>query len=314
MFTAVKEVVNDELDYLVERYALYMNNGIMDFLSNYSIVTEAIFLAMSEIEYSIRVYEWWMNAGWFDVFPVGESASRSQCFTHILDSALARASTPQFDLYGLWHHCDVKSLIRPRGPRHVSTYLSAKRSKQQLQQAYFEPLHAYLPSLLNLPKPPYTIQNQQVRSDVGKDRIGHKELTDNSRSFRTPSSRPSPDKVRFGNISADAALLDETQDDTTSEDTQEQPRVSVTQTASTLSPSSIDLESPDVIARLAALVSSHMKIEAAGPSITTPAKSPYTSPSSSPWSPGTTPTKETDKVPLDKRARSEEHTSELQSH
>ena len=75
MFTAVKEVVTDEIGFLVERYSSYMKNGILDFLSNYSIVTEAIFLAMSEIEYSICVYEWWMNAGWFDVFPSGENVS-----------------------------------------------------------------------------------------------------------------------------------------------------------------------------------------------------------------------------------------------
>ena len=216
---------------------------------------------MSEIEYSIRVYEWWMNVGWFDVFPAGESASRSQCFTHILDAALTKASTPQFDLYGLWHHWDVSSAIRLTRPRHVSTYLSAKRSKQQLQQAYFEPLHSYLPSLLNLPKPPYTVRDQNARADVGKDRASHKNTADNLRSFRTPnpSNRPSPDKSRFNNLSVDADMLDETQDDTTSNDTDGQPTVSVTQTTSTLSPVSVDLESPEVIARLAALVSSHIR-------------------------------------------------------
>ena len=294
MVTAVKEVVNDKIGYLVERYAAYMSNGIMDFLSNYNIVTEAIFLAMSEIEYAIRVYEWWMNVGWFDVFPAGESASRSQCFTHILDAALTKASTPQFDLYGLWHHWDVSSVIRLTRHRHVSTYLAAKRSKQQLQQAYFEPLHSYLPSLLNLPKPPYSVRDQNARSDAGKDRAIHKNTADNLRSFRTPN-RPSPDKSRFNNISTDAQMQDETQDDSTSNDSGGLPAASVTQTTSTLSPVSVDLESPEVIARLAALVSSHMKMDASG-------TSKYTSPSSSPWSPGATPTKETVKVPVDKRA------------
>ena len=297
MFTAVKEVVDDEISYLVERYSSYMDKGIMDFLSNYNIVTEAIFLAMSEIEYAIGVYEWWMNAGWFDVFPQGESASRSQCFTHILDSALAKASTSQFDLYGLWHHWDVKAAIRTNRPRHVSRYISAKRSKQQLQQAYFEPLHAYLPSLLNLPKPPYNMRDQQVRPDVSKIRVAHKDSTGSSHTFRTPFKRPSQDRARLHNISTDAALLDESHDDTTSEEIESQPTTSTTQSqvTSTLSPAFVDLESPDVIARLAALVSSHLQTDVAK-------TASYTSPSSSPWSPGTTPTKETVKAPLDKRA------------
>ena len=303
MFTAVKEVVNDEIGYLVERYTAYMKNGIIDFLSNYNIVTEAIFLAMSEIEYAIRVYEWWMNVGWFDVFPAGESASRSQCFTHILDAALTKASTPQFDLYGLWHHWDVKLALRTARPRHVSTYLAAKRSKQQLQQAYFEPLHTFLPSLLNLPKPPYTVRDQNPRTDVGRDRIFQKNTADDARPFRTP--RPTPDKShtsRFNNMSADGGLLDETQvditatdTDTTSTETDGEPSSSVTQTTSTLSPVSVDLEAPEVIARLAALVSSHMKMDAVG-------TSKYTSPSSSPWSSSATPVKETDRVPRDKTA------------
>jgi len=296
MFTAVKEVVNDEIGFLVERYAAYMKNGIMDFLSNYNIVTEAIFLAMSEIEYSIRVYEWWMDVGWFDVFPAGESASRSQCFTHILDAALSKASTPQFDLYGLWHHWDVKLALRTTRPRHVSTYLAVKRSKQQLQQAYFEPLHSYLPSLLNLPRPPYTIRDQNSRVDVGKDRVFQKNMADDTRSFRTP--RPTPDKSpasRFNNMSANGGMLDETQEDATATDTDGQPSSSVTPTTSTLSPVSVDLEAPEVIARLAALVSSHMKVDAAG-------TSKYTSPSSSPWTPGATPAKETDRIPRDKTA------------
>ena len=69
----------------------------------------------------------------------------------------------------------------------------------------------------------------------------------------------------------------------------------MTPTTSTLSPVSVDLEAPEVIARLAALVSSHMKVDAAG-------TSKYTSPSSSPWTPGATPAKETDRIPRDKTA------------
>ena len=299
MYSAVKEVVNDEIGYLVERYSSYMDNGIMDFLSNYSIVTEAIFLAMSEIEYSIRVYEWWVDAGWFDVFPGRETASRSQCFTHILDTALAKFSTSKFDLYGLWHHWDISTGERRHRHRHVSSYIAAKRSKQQLQRAYFEPLHSQLPSILNLPKAPFTVREHQARADGSKDHATHVIPTSKSRSFNTPraASRPTPDKARLNNISSDAALQDDIQEDTTSEDTKEQPAESDTPTASTLSPSSVDLDSPDVIARLAALVSSHMRTEG-----TTPTKPPHAASSPSPWPSSVTPAKPTEKAPLDKRA------------
>ena len=110
---------------------------------------------MKEIEYTITVYEWWMDAGWFDVIPSGEATNRSQCFTNVLNNALAKFSTPHFDLYGLWHHWRANELHQRSRPRHVSMYLASKRMAQQAQQSYFKPLHAHLPSLLNLPKPPF---------------------------------------------------------------------------------------------------------------------------------------------------------------
>ena len=305
MLPAVREVVNDELSFLVERYSSYMKNGILDFLSNYNIVTEAIFLAMSEIEYAIYVYEWWMNAGWFDVLPTGESVNRSQCFTNVLDAALAKFSTPQFDLYGLWHHWDVKDIFLKVRPRHVSTYLAAKRMKQRAQQTYFDPLHAHLPTLLNLPKPPYSVREHQSRTEDSNDHAHRKRPANSPRTFRpfTPTNRSPGDKTRLTNISADMGSLDDVGDEVISEGDVTGHLVESAQHSASPPPSTVaDLNSPNVIARLAALVSSHMKMEAAGLSATTPAKSPYTSPSSSPWSPGATPTKATDKAPLDKRA------------
>jgi hypothetical protein len=97
--------------------------------------------------------------------------------------------------------------------------------------------------------------------------------------------------------------LDDDADEVISEGDVKEHLVVTAQHSASPPPSTVaDLDSPDVIARLAALVSSHMKMDAAGPSTTTPARSPYTSPSSSPWTPGATPAKETDRIPRDKTA------------
>ena len=300
MVPAVKEVVADELSYLVERFSAYMKNGILDFMGNYMIVTEAIFAAMAEIEYTISVYEWWMNVGWFDVAPPRDGANKSHCFAYILDGLLVKASTPEFDLYGLWHHWTPAVQTKSRSRQHVSTYIATKRMAQQSEKSIFEPLHGHLPALLNLPKPPHSMRGslshaEEVRGEPKPSATTRTPTA--SRSF-TLAKQPPTDKARFNNI---VTTMDNSDDETEPESVPSD-KLASDQTPSPPATVPPDLSSPDVIARLAALVSSHMKAEAARPTVATPMKSTYTPSSPSPWTSPVSPAEPSEKIPLDKRA------------
>ena len=122
-----------------------------------------------------------------------------------------------------------------------------------------------------------------------------------TRSFITPgpvavTKKPYAEKTRFAAMAAEA--------DTSEEEDEIIPDNEVTpdKTPSPPATPTPGLDSPDVIARLASLVSTHMQTSATKPTGMTPAKSPHTMSSSSPLTSSTVPGRPVEATLTEKRA------------
>ena len=158
MYPMVREVIEDELSRFMNRHRHYFPaqpctamQGTMTYIEHYNILTAGLFQAFSEITYTISVMEWWTNAGWIALFPVGQD--RANCYTGILSDVLQDLTTAQFDIYGIYHGWLTPGIYGKNF--HHSHLIQAKKAMMVAQSKSIVHLARELPALLDRPAPPY---------------------------------------------------------------------------------------------------------------------------------------------------------------
>jgi hypothetical protein len=135
--------------------------GTMAYIENYGILTAGLFQAFAEITNTVSIMEWWVDAGWITLFPVGQD--RENCFTGILSDVLQDLTTPQFDIYGIYHGWLTPGIHGKSF--HHSHLTQAKRAMMVDQSKSIVYLAKELPALLDRPKPPYQ-RHRAVKADT----------------------------------------------------------------------------------------------------------------------------------------------------
>jgi hypothetical protein len=101
LYPTLEALADDEIGHFVDKLAVYVRKGLYGYLANLTIITDAWFAALVEIQHVATTMEWWLNNGWIRTFPKSSVPDRHKSFTHAIDRAHCKHNGP-LNLYGLW--------------------------------------------------------------------------------------------------------------------------------------------------------------------------------------------------------------------
>ena len=142
LYPTLEALADDEISHFFEKLEAYVWKGLYGYLANLTIVTDAWFAALKEIQHVAITMEWWLNNGWIRVFPKSNTADRHKSFTYALEQAYCK-HTSSLNLYGLWQMwqtpliqlveltvtpalavAPIRAIVRAWETERISTYIS----------------------------------------------------------------------------------------------------------------------------------------------------------------------------------------------
>jgi len=85
LYPTLEALADDEIAHFVDKLAVYVRKGLFGYLANLTIITDAWFAALIEIQHVATTMEWWLNNGWIRTFPKSSVPDRHKSFTHAID-------------------------------------------------------------------------------------------------------------------------------------------------------------------------------------------------------------------------------------